>query len=117
MSTVIVANLMPEEILQDHFLCLFRCLFLSFTLGFAILSAWITNVADVIYLRNVETGKGRERSKEPVLIRTYTQKVRTGEEVSIAQWEHSRSMPSWPGFESWHRRIFPILLSLMTAHC
>lgn len=31
-----------------------RCLLVSFTVGFAILSAWISNVADIIYTRNFD---------------------------------------------------------------
>ena len=33
----------------------FRCFLLTFTFGFSILSAWITNVADVIYARNFDS--------------------------------------------------------------
>ena len=55
-----------------------RCLFVTFTLGFAILSAWITNVADVIYLQNVKTDNNTSNSidKNQVMIRSYTQKVK-----------------------------------------
>jgi hypothetical protein len=41
------------------------------------LSAWISNVADIIYLKNVESGQGPERQPQhQVMIRSYTQKVK-----------------------------------------
>ena len=31
-----------------------RCLFVTFTLGFALLSSWVSNVADIIYTRHFD---------------------------------------------------------------